>query len=89
MMPAAYSVVRNHNIHLHETISKDGCWVRYLEGSRLDLKDIQFFWGSAALPQAVHTLLHEDKAKKSRTGIRKHPCRLSSSQYSFRDETRN
>ncbi|BAY95785.1 MULTISPECIES: hypothetical protein [unclassified Tolypothrix] len=31
MMPAAYSVVRNRNIHLHETISKDGCWVRYAE----------------------------------------------------------
>ena len=32
MMPAAYSLVRNRNNHLHETISKDGAWVRYVEG---------------------------------------------------------
>lgn len=47
MMPAAYSVVRNRNLMHHETISKDGAWVRYVEGSRNDLKDVQFFWGSA------------------------------------------
>jgi Actin like proteins N terminal domain len=69
MMPAVYSVVRNRNIHLHETISKDGCWVRYIEGSRLDLKDTQFFWGSAALSQADHILLHEDKAKKAELAL--------------------
>ncbi|RCJ16153.1 hypothetical protein A6S26_33820 [Nostoc sp. ATCC 43529] len=65
MMPAAYSLVRNRNLMHHETISKDGAWVRYLEGSRLDLKDIQFFWGSAALAQSDHTLLYDDKAKKA------------------------
>ena len=69
MMPAAYSLVRNRNISHHETISKDGAWVRYVEGSRLDLKDIQFFWGSAALGQADHTLLHEDKGKKAELAL--------------------
>ena len=69
MMPAAYSVVRNRNNHLHETISKDGAWVRYVEGSRLDLKDVQFFWGSAAIAQADHILLHEDKAKKAELAL--------------------
>ncbi|MHC5610850.1 MAG: ParM/StbA family protein [Nostoc sp.] len=69
MMPAAYSLVRNRNIMHHETISKDGAWVRYVEGTRLDLKDIQFFWGSAALAQSDHTLLHEDKAKKAELAL--------------------
>ncbi len=69
MMPAAYSLVRNRNNHLHETISKDGAWVRYVEGTRLDLKDTQFFWGSAALGQADHTLLHEDKGKKAELAL--------------------
>jgi hypothetical protein len=69
MMPAAYSLVRNRNIKHHETISKDGAWVRYVEGSRLDLKDVQFFWGSAALAQSDHTLLHEDKAKKAELAL--------------------
>ena len=69
MMPAAYSLVRNRNISHHETISKDGAWVRYVEGSRLDLKDIQFFWDSAALGQADHTLLHEDKGKKAELAL--------------------
>ncbi|OUL26796.1 hypothetical protein BV378_12295 [Nostoc sp. RF31YmG] len=69
MMPAAYSLVRNSNIRHHETISKDGCWVRYVEGTRLDLKDAQFFWGSAAQAQADHILLHEDKAKKAELAL--------------------
>ncbi|WP_017655399.1 ParM/StbA family protein [Fortiea contorta] len=69
MMPAAYSVVRNRNIYLHETISKDGCWVRYIEGSRKDLKDVQFFWGSAAIAKLDHTLLHDDKAKKAELAL--------------------
>jgi Actin like proteins N terminal domain len=69
MMPAAYSLVRNRNIMHHETISKDGAWVRYVEGTRLDLKDVQFFWGSAALAQTDHTLLHEDKAKKAELAL--------------------
>ena len=69
MMPAAYSLVRNRNISHHETISKDGAWVRYVEGSRLDLKDIQFFWGTAAIAQTDHTLLHEDKGKKAELAL--------------------
>jgi hypothetical protein len=69
MMPAAYSLVRNRNIMHHETISKDGCWVRYIEGSRKDLKDTQFFWGTAAIAQSDHTLLHEDKAKKAELAL--------------------
>lgn len=69
MMPAAYSLVRNRNIMHHETISKDGAWVRYVEGTRLDLKDVQFFWGSAAIAQSDHTLLHEDKAKKAELAL--------------------
>ncbi len=69
MMPAAYSLLRNRNTTHHETISKDGAWVRYVEGSRLDLKDVQFFWGSAAIAQTDHTLLHEDKAKKAELAL--------------------
>ncbi|MBU7587394.1 MAG: hypothetical protein KAF91_31950 [Nostoc sp. TH1S01] len=69
IMPAAYSVVRNRNIRHHETISKDGCWIRYVEGSRLDLKEVQFFWGSAAIAQSDHTLLHEDKSKKAELAL--------------------
>ncbi|MBD2458472.1 ParM/StbA family protein [Nostoc sp. FACHB-87] len=69
MMPAAYSLVRNRNIRHHETISKDGAWVHYVEGKRLDLKDTQFFWGSAAIAQSDHILLHEDKAKKAELAL--------------------
>ncbi len=69
MMPAAYSLVRNRNVSHHETISKDGSWVRYVEGSRLDLKDVQFFWGSAAIAQSDHTLLCDDKAKKAELAL--------------------
>ncbi|MBE9209775.1 ParM/StbA family protein [Nostoc sp. LEGE 06077] len=68
-MPSAYSLVRNRNIRHHETISKDGAWVRYVEGKRLDLKDTQFFWGTAAIAQSDHTLLHEDKAKKAELAL--------------------
>ncbi|HYX17876.1 MAG TPA: ParM/StbA family protein [Nostoc sp.] len=69
MMPAAYSLVRNRNITHHQTISKDGAWIRYVEGSRLDLKDVQFFWGSAAIAQTDHILLHDDKAKKAELAL--------------------
>ncbi|MBW4565809.1 MAG: hypothetical protein KME32_32945 [Mojavia pulchra JT2-VF2] len=69
MMPAAYSLVRNRNLRHHETISKDGAWVHYVEGKRLDLKDTQFFWGSAAIAQSDHTLLHDDKAKKAELAL--------------------
>ncbi|MHC5719365.1 MAG: ParM/StbA family protein, partial [Nostoc sp.] len=69
MMPSAYSLIRNRNITHHQTISKDGAWVRYVEGSRMDLKDIQFFWGSAAIAQTDHILLHEDKSKKAELAL--------------------
>ncbi|WP_414546570.1 ParM/StbA family protein [Nostoc sp. CCY0012] len=69
IMPAAYALVRNRNTSHHETISKNGAWVRYVEGSRLNLKDTQYFWGSAAIAQADHTLLHEDKAKKAELAL--------------------
>ncbi|MEH2167439.1 MAG: hypothetical protein V7K41_12345 [Nostoc sp.] len=69
MMPSAYLLLRNRNTTHYETISKDGAWVRYLEGSRLDLKDVQFFWGSAAIAQTDHTLLHEDKSKKAELAL--------------------
>lgn len=65
MMPSAYSLIRNRSITHHQTISKDGAWVRYVDGSRLDLKDIQFFWGSAAIAKTDHILLHDDKGKKA------------------------
>ncbi|MBN3951596.1 MAG: ParM/StbA family protein [Nostoc sp. NMS7] len=69
MMPAAYSLVRNRNIMHPCPISKDGTWVRYVEGTRLDLKEVQFFWGSAAIAQSDHILLHEDKAKKAELAL--------------------
>ncbi|WP_066423324.1 ParM/StbA family protein [Anabaena sp. 4-3] len=69
MMPAAYSLVRNRNIRHHETISKDGAWVRYIDGHRADLRDVQYFWGTAAQAQPDHTLLHEDKAKKAELAL--------------------
>lgn len=69
MMPAAYSLVRDRTIKHHETISKHGAWVRYVDGHRADLRDIQYFWGSAAIAQTDHTLLHEDKAKKAELAL--------------------
>ncbi|BBD63540.1 hypothetical protein NIES2109_64150 (plasmid) [Nostoc sp. HK-01] len=65
VLPAAYSPLRNRNIRHHEIISKDGAWVRYIDGHRSDLKEVQFFWGTAALAQSEHTLLHEDKSQKA------------------------
>ncbi len=69
VMPSAYSLVRDRSIRNHETISKDGAWVRYVEGSRLDLKDKQYFWGSAAVKKSDHILLHDDKAKKAELSL--------------------
>ncbi|MBD2453220.1 hypothetical protein H6G80_03910 [Nostoc sp. FACHB-87] len=69
MMPSAYSLVRNRNIKHHETISRHGAWVRYLDGHRADLRDVQFFWGAAATAQPDHTLLHEDKSKKAELSL--------------------
>ncbi|MGI2908347.1 ParM/StbA family protein [Tolypothrix sp. VBCCA 56010] len=69
VMPSAYSLVLNRNVRHHETISKDGAWIRYVEGSRKDLKDRQYFWGSAAIAQQFHVLLHEDKAKKAELSL--------------------
>jgi len=69
MMPSAYSLVRNRNITHHQTISKDGAWVRYVDGHRADLRETQFFWGSAALAQTDHILLCDDKAKKAELAL--------------------
>lgn len=69
VMPSAYSPVFNRNNRHHETISKDGAWVRYVEGSRADLKNKQFFWGNAAISQPDYILLHEDKAKKAELAL--------------------
>lgn len=63
MIQVAYLLVRNSNNQLHEKISKDRCWVRYVKGSHKDLKDFQFFWGTAVQAQPDHTLLDKDKAK--------------------------
>ena|GEM_PF-853926 len=77
VVPSAYSVVRDRSIRHHETISKNGAWVRYVEGSRTDLKDKQFFWGSAAIAQTDHILLHEDKAKKAELALEAILCDLA------------
>ena len=69
MMPSAYSLIRNRNIMHHQTISKDGAWVRYVDGHRADLREIQYFWGSAAIAQTDHILLHEDKSKKAELAL--------------------
>ncbi|MBW4570953.1 MAG: hypothetical protein KME31_23900 [Tolypothrix carrinoi HA7290-LM1] len=69
IVPAAYSRVKNRNVRHHETISKDGAWVRYVSGSRKDLASVQFFWGSAAIAQPHHILLHEDKGKKAELAL--------------------
>lgn len=69
MMPSAYSLVRNRNITHHQTVSKDGCWVRYINGHRADLRETQFFWGSAAIAQTDHILLCDDKAKKAELAL--------------------
>ena len=65
MMPAAYSLVRNRSRTHHQTIAKDGCWVKYADGHRADLRETEFFWGSAAIAENDHILLHDDKAKKA------------------------
>ncbi|MHC5932556.1 MAG: ParM/StbA family protein, partial [Nostoc sp.] len=49
ILPAAYLKVADRTVKDHETISKDGCWVRYVEGSRQDLADSQYYWGTAAI----------------------------------------
>lgn len=69
VVPAAYSLVRNRHINHHETISKDGVWVEYVQGTRNDLKSRQYFWGTAAIAQPDHILLHEDKGKKAELAL--------------------
>ncbi|RUS92402.1 hypothetical protein DSM106972_099170 [Dulcicalothrix desertica PCC 7102] len=69
VVPAAYSLLRNRNINHHETISSSGAWVCYVEGSRSDLKEKQYFWGTAATAQANYTLLHENKALKAELAL--------------------
>jgi len=69
-LPSAYSLVRNRSsAKHHETISKDGAWIRYVEGTRRDLANTQFFWGSAAIAQPDHLLLHDDKGKKGELAL--------------------
>ena len=67
--PSAYSLVRDRSVRNHETTSKDGAWVRYVEGSRLDLKDKQYFWGNAAIAKPDRVLLHEDKGRKAELAL--------------------
>jgi hypothetical protein len=69
VVPAAYSRLGNRNIRHHETISNSGAWVRYVSGSRKDLTEVQFFWGSAAIAQPDHILLHEDKGQKAQLAL--------------------
>lgn len=67
ILPSAYLRVTDRNIKQHETISKDGCWVRYVEGDRKDLTDMQWFWGTAAVNKDPknYVKLHEDTKSKA------------------------
>ena len=67
IIPSAYSRITDRNIKHHETISQDGCWVRYVEGDRKDLNDVQWFWGSAAINKDPknYVKLHEDTKSKA------------------------
>ena len=69
IMPSAYLKVRDRRAKQHETIGKDGCWVHYVEGDRNDLKDSQYFWGTAAITKSSkddpHTDLHTDTKAKA------------------------
>ncbi|QMS91373.1 hypothetical protein HUN01_28640 [Nostoc edaphicum CCNP1411] len=67
ILPAAYLKVADRTVKHHETISKDGCWVRYVEGSRKDLADSQYYWGTAAINKDPknYLKLHEDTKAKA------------------------
>ena len=67
ILPAAYLRVSDRTIKHHETISKDGCWVQYVEGSRKDLTDSQYYWGTAAINKDPknYLKLHEDTKAKA------------------------
>jgi Actin like proteins N terminal domain len=67
VIPSAYLRVADRNSKQHETISKDGCWVRYVEGDRKDLADTQWFWGTAAINKDPknYVKLHEDTKSKA------------------------
>ena len=67
ILPSAYLKVTDRTVKQHETISNDGCWVRYIEGSRKDLTDMQFYWGSAAIQKSPkdYLKLHEDTKSKA------------------------
>ena len=67
ILPSAYLRVCDRNAKQHETISKDGCWVRYVEGDRKDLCDVQWFWGTAAINKDPknYVKLHEDTKSKA------------------------
>jgi hypothetical protein len=67
ILPSAYLRVTDRSIKHHETISLDGCWVRYVEGDRKDLTDVQWFWGTAAINKDPkgYIKLHEDTKSKA------------------------
>ncbi|PAX54614.1 ParM/StbA family protein, partial [Brunnivagina elsteri] len=67
ILPSAYLRVTDRNMKQHETISKDGCWVRYVEGDRKDLNDMQWFWGMSAINKDPknYIKLHEDTKSKA------------------------
>ncbi len=65
VLPSAYSQLRNPNVRHYQTISEDGAWVHYINGSREDLINTQWFWGTAAMAQLNYIPLYEDKAKKA------------------------
>jgi hypothetical protein len=67
ILPSAYLRVTDRNMKQHETISKDGCWVRYIDGDRKDLTDMQWFWGTAAINKDPknYVKLHEDTKSKA------------------------
>jgi hypothetical protein len=67
ILPSAYLRVTDRSIKHHETISLDGCWVRYVEGDRKDLNDMQWFWGTAAINKDPkgYVKLHEDTKSKA------------------------
>jgi hypothetical protein len=67
ILPSAYLRVTDRSMKHHETISNDGCWVRYVEGDRKDLSDMQWFWGNAAINKDPknYVKLHEDTKSKA------------------------
>lgn len=67
ILPSAYLKVTDRGARHHETISKDGCWIHYIDGDRKDLTDMQWFWGTAAINKDPknYVKLHEDTKAKA------------------------